>query len=310
MSPARVCDRPRRRIAGTPEHQVELRVVGAGDPGRAAAHLPGIVVLRPGLVALLAAGRDGVLAPELLAGRGVVAIDEAAHAELGAGIADHQHAVRNQRRERQRNAILPVSDLRLPQFLAVLGVVRDHVSVECGAEDLAVVDRGALVRHAAADHARGLRRPIQRLLPDLLAGGDVDRDRGPGIGDVHHAVVDDRLRLLAPVIVEAEIPDRHQPLDGLLVDLLERTVALLMVAHSVGENVVSRAAVAVLLEIVERLRGDAGAEQKQNGRGRCDGLHERRSLISRIRSSRFNPACCADNKASAPAVESLDDAMV
>src|SRR5262249_53924182 len=80
---------------------------------------------------------------------------------------------------------------------------------------------------------------------------------------------------------EAEIPHRHQTLDGLLVDLFERTVALLMVAHTVGEDVVGRAAVAVFLEVVKRLRGGAGAEQQHNTRSRCEHLHERRSLISR-----------------------------
>src|SRR5262249_27167454 len=81
-------------------------------------------------------------------------------------------------------------------------------------------------------------------------------------------------------VVEAQIPDRHQALDGLLVDLLERAVALLVVAHPIGQNVVGRAAVTVLLEIVERLRGGAGAEQKQDTRSRCEDLHERRSLTS------------------------------
>src|SRR5437773_6883524 len=33
--------------------------------------------------------------------------------------------------------------------------------------------------------------------PDLPPGGDVDRDRLPHIGYVHHAVVDERLPLLA-----------------------------------------------------------------------------------------------------------------
>jgi hypothetical protein len=38
---------PRRRIAGTPEHEIEFRIVGTGDPGGAAALPPG--VSRPGL---------------------------------------------------------------------------------------------------------------------------------------------------------------------------------------------------------------------------------------------------------------------
>src|SRR5262249_33671910 len=67
----------------------------------------------------------------------------------------------------------------------------------------------------------------------------------------------------------------------LLVDLFERTLALLMIAHTVGEDVVGRAAVAVFLEVVERLRRGAGAEQQQNTRSRCEDLHERRSLIGR-----------------------------
>src|SRR5262245_26398371 len=123
-----------------------------------------------------------------------------------------------------------------------------------------VVDRYALVGDTAAHDAWSLRRPIQRLFPDLFAGSDVDRHRGFSIGDIHNAVVDDRLRLFAPIIVEAKIPDRYQPFDGLLVDLLERAVALLVIAHPIGQDVVGRATVAILLEIVESLRQRTGAE--------------------------------------------------
>src|SRR5262249_50987032 len=168
---------------------------------RAAADLPGIAVLRPGFVALLAAGGDRVAPPQMRAGLGVPAVDEAANAELGAGDAGDQHAVGDERRDGERIAVLPVRGLRLPLLLAVLRVIGDHMGVERGTEDLSVVDRRALVGDAAADDARGLWRPIQRLLPDLLAGGDVDRDRRLGVGDVHDAVVDDRLRLLAPIVV-------------------------------------------------------------------------------------------------------------
>ena len=94
--------RPRRRIARSPVHEIELRIVGARDPGRAAADLPGVAVLRPGLVSLLAASRDRVAAPQALAGLGIDSVDEAAHAELGAGDADHQDPVGDERRERQR----------------------------------------------------------------------------------------------------------------------------------------------------------------------------------------------------------------
>jgi hypothetical protein len=253
---------------------------------------------------------NGVTAPKLLAGFGVPAVDEAADAELGPGNAGDEHAVGYQRCNRERKAVLPFRRLRLPQLLAVFGVIRDHVGIERGAKDLAVVDRRALVGDAAADDARGLRRPIQHLLPDLPAGGDVDRHSRLGISNVHHAVVDDRLRLLAPTVVEAETPHRHQALDGLLVDLVERAVALLVIAHAIRENVVGRAAVAVFLKVVERLRGDASAEQHQNTRSRYEGLHERRSLISRSwrrTRGRLHRPVAKENNEFAPTVESLED---
>src|SRR5260221_3429457 len=110
------------------------------------------------------------------------------------------------------------------------------MGVERGAINPAVVDRRALVGYAAAHDARRLGRPIERLLPDLLAGDGVDRDRRPRVGDVHHAVVDDRLRLLAPVVVQAQVPHRHQAPDRVLVDLPERTVALLVDRKSTRLN--------------------------------------------------------------------------
>src|SRR5882672_12900516 len=112
---------PRRRVADAPVHQVERRVVRAGDPGRAAARFPGVVVLRPAVVALLAARGDGVTAPELLAGLRVPAVDEAAHAVLRAGDAGDQHAVGDERGDGEREAVLPLGGLRLPDLLAGLG---------------------------------------------------------------------------------------------------------------------------------------------------------------------------------------------
>src|SRR5207302_10420797 len=92
---------PRRGIANAPVHEIELRIVGPRDPGRAAASLPGIVVLRPGFVALLAARRNRVAAPQMLAAPGVPAVDEAADTELRAGDPGDEHTVRDERRDGQ-----------------------------------------------------------------------------------------------------------------------------------------------------------------------------------------------------------------
>ena len=93
--------RPRRGIADAPVHEIELRIVGARDPGRATASLPGIAVLRPGFVALLAARRNRVAAPQMLAAPGVPAVDEAADTKLRAGDPGDEHTVRDERRDSQ-----------------------------------------------------------------------------------------------------------------------------------------------------------------------------------------------------------------
>ena len=53
---------PRRRIAGPPEYEIELGVIGAGDPSRAAAVGSGLT--GPGLRTRLSVRRYGVGAPQ------------------------------------------------------------------------------------------------------------------------------------------------------------------------------------------------------------------------------------------------------
>ena len=148
-----------------------------------------------------------------------------------------------------------------PEFLAGLGVERDDIRVERGAEQLAVGDRRAAVDHAAADDAQRLRRILDLGLPDLVAGLGVDRDRGVVGRDVEHALVDERLRFLAAVVVKAVIPDRNQMLDIGLVDLLQRAEALQIVAHAVVDDAarIFRA----VGQFVGRLRPGVAGQAKQ-----------------------------------------------
>src|SRR5258705_7762167 len=92
--------------------------------------------------------------------------------------------------------------------------------------------------------------PIPGPVRSLCPRGHIVKCSGPELA----AVVDDRLRLLAPIVVEDEIPYWHQTLDRLLIDLLEGAIALLVIAHAIGENVVGRATVTVFLEVIECLR--------------------------------------------------------
>ena len=85
-------------VADAPVSEIELGIVGAGDPHGGAASLPGIA--GPGFVAGLARAGDGVEAPGFLAGGGVEGGDETADAELAAGdshddfVFDDQRGVR------------------------------------------------------------------------------------------------------------------------------------------------------------------------------------------------------------------------
>ena len=77
-----------------------------------------------------------------------------------------------------------------------------------------------------------------------------------------------------------EAPNRHQSLDGLLVDLFKRTVPMLVISHAVGEDIVGRAAIAVALEFVERLRRRMGGKEGKNADSYGNGPHERVPRLS------------------------------
>src|SRR5215475_7480028 len=91
---------PRGGVAGAPESEIGLGVIGSGDPDRAAAALVVIAACRPGLAAGLARRGHRVGLPERLAGLRIIRSKESTDAQLAAGRADHDLAVDHERRER------------------------------------------------------------------------------------------------------------------------------------------------------------------------------------------------------------------
>ena len=100
------------RVADPPIGEIELGVVGAGEPNGASPRLPGIVF--PGLMAGLAGAGDGVELPDLLARLRVVSRQETANAEFAAGRPDDDLVLDNQRRKSERVAFAVVEDSRVP----------------------------------------------------------------------------------------------------------------------------------------------------------------------------------------------------
>src|SRR5262249_37060093 len=139
---------PRSAVAGTPEGEVRVGIVGAGHPDRSAAGLP-LVALGPRLAAGLAGRRYRVGPPPLLAGLDVEGRDEAAAAELAARRADDHFAVGDERGQRHVVAVLVLLDRGRPELLAGLRIERDEHGFAGGEEHLVAVER-----HAAAGWVR------------------------------------------------------------------------------------------------------------------------------------------------------------
>ena len=122
--------------------------------------------------------------------------DEAADAELAARRADHHLAVGDERRQRHVVAVLVVLDLRRPHLLAGLRVERDEHRVGGGEEHLVAVQRDAAAGPVQHDDVLGPAGCC--VAPEKRAGFRVDRDHLVARRrDEHHAVVDDRRRLVA-----------------------------------------------------------------------------------------------------------------
>src|SRR5262249_6603016 len=159
--------------------------------------LPALLAVLPGLVAGLAGTRDGVGAPELLAGVEVGRVDIAADAELAAGRAHDRDVADHERCQCDRLSHGGGGDLALPNFLSPRLVYRKYPPVERDRDDLVLPQRHAAVVDAAAGDVAGpgavdlrIEAPANRA---FAAARDVDGiDPAPAVGHIHHAVLDDR----------------------------------------------------------------------------------------------------------------------
>ena len=156
-------------------------------------------IVRPGFGARLTRAGDGVVTPELFSGGGVMTFEVAAATELGSGHTIDQHTVCAQRRACHREAVLSLRRLDVPHLLSSLHVERNHVCVERGTEEHALIDRGTAVHDPTANNPCRLRRIFDERLPDLFARDSVDRHGLVVACDVHHTVLNKHLRLFTVI---------------------------------------------------------------------------------------------------------------
>ena len=248
----------RHWIARAPDHLVGRGIVRARDPHGAAADLPGVVLVLPGLAAGLARRRYDVFAPDQLAGGAVERRDPVAHAAVAAGRAHDDLVLDRQRRGGDLHVRLIVQ-VRLPDDLAGVLVGGDDASwIIGGGDDQIPQQRGAAVRQRqlllSGVHAPDDAAHVARTHVDLV-------DHPPLIDDVKEAVLGQRRRL--QVLVGRGAADRDcvgelEVLDVVLVDLVERRVALRVVGAVVHQPVLR-----LLVGIDEPIRSHVAGESRK-----------------------------------------------
>src|SRR5580765_1815520 len=241
-------------VANAPVHEIELRVVRARSPRRAAAVLPRVGILRPRFGTRLAWRRNRVPRPQLFPCLGIPTDEETARRRLAAGHSRDEDTVGHNRRARGVVAFFRIREFLVPHFLAGLHVERDDVVVDSDAEYFAAGDG----RGAARDRlARDAWLQPHGGAPELTARFDVDGERPLPVDHVHDAVIDRWCRQLTLLVAQCRVPHRHQTFDRGFVDLFERAVTLPVEPHALCDDVVR--VLPVVIELVGRLGLGDGA---------------------------------------------------
>ena len=188
---------PGSRIAGPPVHSIGLRIVGADQPGRAAAVKAGVAL--PRVATGLTRRRDGIGLPELLA---VVQIERqkcAAYAVFATAEAGDDLVANDERRRGDDGTLLVVDDLRSPKLLAAGGIERRELAIQPADENLAIGIGDATVVDVAACVLQHVIRHIRLIGPFFRPGGGVyrvDIFRSPRRRDVECVPDHDRRRFV------------------------------------------------------------------------------------------------------------------
>ena len=251
---------PRIGLTGAVEDEILLGIVAAGNPGRTAiAAFERDVV--PGIEVRIARMRDGMNAPFLRAGLHVVPGDEAA-ARRGVAAAGHaldERVIDDERAARVAPALGPIGDGMIPHHLPGLGIERDDVGVRGRDVQIVSIDRHVALGQLIGILREQLGRKVALVFPDQVAGGAVERlDLVAVVIEEQHAIVDDRRRL-GGTRVHRPRPRRLEVLDVVLVDLIERAVAVAVIGAAPHQPVrrrrIAQHLVRDRLEIFRRLGG-------------------------------------------------------
>jgi hypothetical protein len=195
---------------------------------------------------------NGVEAPRLLAGFGIVCSDVAANGILSTRITDEHLSFGNARSHCDRVGLIRRRGLNAPHFRAGLCINRDESSVEHGNVNLVFVHREAANHIAAADSwSRNRAINLRVVAPQLLAGAGID-----GISDapLRHAVKDavgnKRCGFLISASAEPDFisPGKTKSADIAGIDLFEQAVALFLLIQAIAHPVLAVVTLACIFQ--------------------------------------------------------------
>ncbi|MEA3220967.1 MAG: hypothetical protein OZX49_02082 [Immundisolibacter sp.] len=272
---------PRRAVADADVQQVELRVVGHRIPHRAAATalVPPLAGRVPGLGGhfhirrLEALGRvagHGPEAPHHLAGGGVVGGHVAAHAVLGAAVADDDLVLDDARRAGDGVRLAAVDGQGFPHQPAGGGVECNQPAVDGADVDASLPYRRAAVHDVAAGVHTPRARHLGVIGPYLFAGGSVDGvHAAPVAGGVDDAVDDDGRGLQATPRAQIREPGQAELAHVVGVDGVQRAEALFAVGAAVRQPVTGLAIRTDDARAVDGAGGGLRGTAAQACRGNC-----------------------------------------
>ena len=218
-----------QRHCHAPEDAVQLGVEAAGDAPRRDVDPAGGGQRAPGLAAGIVGPGRGIGAPALGAAVRVVGRDVAARLQTRRAArapADHV-PLDDHGAGRVADPLPVVRRARFPVGLAGARVDGDDLRV--GGQVIEVLAVQREVPRAVAELAvlADVVRLLPLVVPDQVAGGGVDRLQVvvARLGDVHHAVVDQRPDLLGPLFHRSH-PGQPELPDVVAVDLIERAEGL------------------------------------------------------------------------------------
>src|SRR3982751_2708050 len=165
VAAAHVAVEVRARVAGAPIDEIQRRIIGTGNPGRAPTPLPGIA--GPRFASLLAWFGHVVAPPDAPSCTDVERIDVAADTVLAARRANEHHVLHDEWRHRRALTGADVHERHIPHGGPANPIERHNVTVLGGEDHFALRDRHTTIHVSTTE--RNVERNRMTISPQLLS---------------------------------------------------------------------------------------------------------------------------------------------